>query len=247
MHHRSTSYTHPLNLSSYYCQAVLNVYPLTHSTHPLTLNLTPYLSPITILLPGGSECGCGATFGGIIGIHHLHSTGQPLNHSHPVTHTHSTTHSYQVSQSTIHNHSHPVTFSVTNLTRSCIHICTNSFDSPSLSLCINRSFSFTLCVTLCALQTPALRTVGNIVTGDDSQTQFIINLNALPALLWMLDNSKKNIRKEACWTLSNVTAGNHILLYAHTSNLQVLILLLIFNTYYSSISTSISTSTNRHI
>jgi hypothetical protein len=53
----------------------------------------------------------------------------------------------------------------------------------------------------------ALRTVGNIVTGDDAQTQLVINLNALPALLWMLDNSKKNIRKEACWTLSNVTAG----------------------------------------
>jgi importin subunit alpha-6/7 len=49
--------------------------------------------------------------------------------------------------------------------------------------------------------------VGNIVTGDDAQTQLVINLNALPALLWMLDNSKKNIRKEACWTLSNVTAG----------------------------------------
>lgn len=49
--------------------------------------------------------------------------------------------------------------------------------------------------------------MGNIVTGDDSQTQFIINLNALPALLWMLDNSKKNIRKEACWTISNITAG----------------------------------------
>ena len=57
------------------------------------------------------------------------------------------------------------------------------------------------------VQTPALRTVGNIVTGDDAQTQLVINLNALPALLWMLDNSKKNIRKEACWTLSNVTAG----------------------------------------
>ena len=62
--------------------------------------------------------------------------------------------------------------------------------------------------TTSTVQTPALRTVGNIVTGDDSQTQFIINLNALPALLWMLDNSKKNIRKEACWTLSNVTACN---------------------------------------
>jgi importin subunit alpha-6/7 len=44
-------------------------------------------------------------------------------------------------------------------------------------------------------------------TGDDTQTQFVINLNALPALLWLLDNSKKNIRKEACWTLSNITAG----------------------------------------
>jgi importin subunit alpha-1 len=35
----------------------------------------------------------------------------------------------------------------------------------------------------------------------------VINLNALPALLWMLDNAKKNIRKEACWTISNITAG----------------------------------------
>ncbi|KAK7850766.1 importin subunit alpha-2 [Quercus suber] len=35
---------------------------------------------------------------------------------------------------------------------------------------------------------PALRTVGNIVTGDDMQTQ--------------------SIKKEACWTISNITAGN---------------------------------------
>lgn len=58
-----------------------------------------------------------------------------------------------------------------------------------------------------AVQTPALRTVGNIVTGDDTQTQFILNLNALPALLWLLEHPKKNIRKEACWTISNITAG----------------------------------------
>lgn len=58
-----------------------------------------------------------------------------------------------------------------------------------------------------AVQTPALRTVGNIVTGDDSQTQFILNLNALAPLLWLLDHPKKNIRKEACWTISNITAG----------------------------------------
>ncbi|KAF7805070.1 importin subunit alpha-2-like [Senna tora] len=56
---------------------------------------------------------------------------------------------------------------------------------------------------------PALRTVGNIVTGDDMQTQVIINHQALPCLLNLLTNNfKKSIKKEACWTISNITAGN---------------------------------------
>lgn len=56
---------------------------------------------------------------------------------------------------------------------------------------------------------PALRTVGNIVTGDDVQTQCIIDNGALPCLLSLLAHShKKSIKKEACWTISNVTAGN---------------------------------------
>jgi importin subunit alpha-1 len=56
---------------------------------------------------------------------------------------------------------------------------------------------------------PALRTVGNIVTGDDNQTQVIINCTALPCLLTLLThNHKKSIKKEACWTISNITAGN---------------------------------------
>jgi importin subunit alpha-1 len=59
-----------------------------------------------------------------------------------------------------------------------------------------------------SVQTPALRSVGNIVTGDDVQTQIIINQGALPALLFLLGSSKDGIRKEACWTISNVTAGN---------------------------------------
>lgn len=58
------------------------------------------------------------------------------------------------------------------------------------------------------MQTPALRSVGNIVTGDDLQTQIIINCGALPALLALLSSQKDGIRKEACWTISNVTAGN---------------------------------------
>lgn len=55
---------------------------------------------------------------------------------------------------------------------------------------------------------PALRTVGNIVTGDDLQTQCIIDHQALPCLLNLLtQNHKKSIKKEACWTISNITAG----------------------------------------
>ncbi|KAK9920008.1 hypothetical protein M0R45_028575 [Rubus argutus] len=56
---------------------------------------------------------------------------------------------------------------------------------------------------------PALRTVGNIVTGDDSQTQFVIENGVLPCLNQLLNqNHKKSIKKEACWTISNITAGN---------------------------------------
>jgi len=55
---------------------------------------------------------------------------------------------------------------------------------------------------------PALRTIGNIVTGDDMQTQVVINNGALPKLQQLLTNGKKAIRKEACWTISNITAGN---------------------------------------
>jgi hypothetical protein len=59
-----------------------------------------------------------------------------------------------------------------------------------------------------SVQTPALRSVGNIVTGDDVQTQVIINCGSLAALLSLLSSTKDGIRKEACWTISNVTAGN---------------------------------------
>ncbi|ESQ49490.1 hypothetical protein EUTSA_v10020485mg [Eutrema salsugineum] len=56
--------------------------------------------------------------------------------------------------------------------------------------------------------TPALRAIGNIVTGNDSQTQHIIDLQALPCLLNLLKGPyNKTIRKEACWAVSNITAG----------------------------------------
>ena len=57
------------------------------------------------------------------------------------------------------------------------------------------------------IQVPALRTVGNIITGNDSQTQTILNCRPLPGLLGLMGKQKKSIRKEACWAVSNFTAG----------------------------------------
>ncbi|MCL7035057.1 hypothetical protein MKW94_003590, partial [Papaver nudicaule] len=59
-----------------------------------------------------------------------------------------------------------------------------------------------------------LRTVGNIVTGDDLQTQLMFMFSfglclCFPCLVNLLTQSyKKSIKKEACWTVSNITAGN---------------------------------------
>ncbi|KAL8094499.1 hypothetical protein AgCh_036144 [Apium graveolens] len=67
-----------------------------------------------------------------------------------------------------------------------------------------------LCHPSPAVLIPALRTVGNIVTGDDMQTQVIIQHQALVYLVNLLTNNhKKSIKKEACWTISNITAGNN--------------------------------------
>ena len=54
----------------------------------------------------------------------------------------------------------------------------------------------------------ALRAVGNIATGDDLQTQVILGCQALPCLHHLLTSQKETVRKEACWTISNITAGN---------------------------------------
>jgi hypothetical protein len=52
-----------------------------------------------------------------------------------------------------------------------------------------------------------LRTIGNIVTGDDEQTQMAIEAGLINSLNTILGHSKKTVRKESCWVLSNITAG----------------------------------------
>lgn len=60
-----------------------------------------------------------------------------------------------------------------------------------------------------AVQSPALRIVGNIVTGTDAQTQAAIHCGLLPRLKYLLENCKKSMKKEVCWTISNITAGTN--------------------------------------
>jgi hypothetical protein len=58
------------------------------------------------------------------------------------------------------------------------------------------------------VRTFALRTVGNVVTGNDRQTQAMINAGALRGLETVIRQSKDTKElKEACWTISNITAG----------------------------------------
>ena len=81
--------------------------------------------------------------------------------------------------------------------------------------------------------TPALSTVGNIATGNNSQTQSVVDAGCIPALDKLLDHPDKGVRgawwgnrhtyspvahhvchnhhqikKEACWVVSNIAAGS---------------------------------------
>ena len=59
-----------------------------------------------------------------------------------------------------------------------------------------------------AIAIPCLRILGNLVTGDDDQTQTVLNCGALTPMEKLLTNTKKPVRKEVCWAVSNITAGN---------------------------------------
>ena len=58
-----------------------------------------------------------------------------------------------------------------------------------------------------AIKIPALRSLGNLLTGNDEQTQLIISYGVLHQFATLLDSSQKGIRKEVAWSISNITAG----------------------------------------
>lgn len=57
------------------------------------------------------------------------------------------------------------------------------------------------------VHTPALRSVGNLVTGDDLQTDMVLNNDPFGAVMQLMASPKMKIRKECCWLLSNICAG----------------------------------------
>lgn len=84
-----------------------------------------------------------------------------------------------------------------------------------------------------AIKTPALRTVGNIVAGNELQTQLLINVGVLPCLSSLLIYHKHGICREACWAISNITAGNIDQIYAViNANIIPPLILLLSNAEY---------------
>lgn len=70
----------------------------------------------------------------------------------------------------------------------------------------SKLFSEVIC-DLSDLQTPALRSIGNIVSGSDLQTQAAVDAGVLNVLPQLMRHSKPSVQKEAAWALSNIAAG----------------------------------------
>jgi len=81
-----------------------------------------------------------------------------------------------------------------------------------------------------SVQHAALTTVGNIVTGDDDQTQILIDHGLLPRLRRLVSHSKKIILKDACFTISNIAAGNQMQIHALIEAHIIPALVLLFDT-----------------
>lgn len=58
-----------------------------------------------------------------------------------------------------------------------------------------------------AVQSAALRCIGNVVSGNEHQTQRVIDAGGLVPLRKLLLSAKGQLLKETCWSFSNVTAG----------------------------------------
>lgn len=54
---------------------------------------------------------------------------------------------------------------------------------------------------------PAMRILGNVISGAEHHTQAAIDAGVLHALVPLIKTGRRNIRREACWAASNAAAG----------------------------------------
>merc|ERR1711998_260121 len=91
----------------------------------------------------------------------------------------------------------------------------NTVDNRRIQAVIESMDDCTMLVDLCShksedVRRPALRVVGNIATGSETQTQHVLDAGCLDKLRIFLQDKKEGYRKEACWALSNITAGTAV-------------------------------------
>ncbi|KAL0852404.1 hypothetical protein ABMA28_000596 [Loxostege sticticalis] len=60
-----------------------------------------------------------------------------------------------------------------------------------------------------AVRTPALRALGNMLTGSDTQTDRCLDAGCLDHILTLLRCGKPSLMKEAAWAASNILAGTN--------------------------------------
>ena len=59
-----------------------------------------------------------------------------------------------------------------------------------------------------AILVPSIRILGNVSTGSAEHTNELLNAGILMYLEKVLEHHKKVVRREACWVISNIAAGN---------------------------------------
>ena len=59
-----------------------------------------------------------------------------------------------------------------------------------------------------SIQVPAVRLLGNVVSGHEKLTQRAIDAGVVLALRQTLESRSKGLRKETCWAISNLAAGS---------------------------------------
>ena len=59
-----------------------------------------------------------------------------------------------------------------------------------------------------SLVIPCTRIIGNLVSGDEQQTQLVIDCGLIPVLRTLLIDQRKSVRADACFVTSNLTAGS---------------------------------------